>query len=512
MKNNFSLGKFVLRQTCSISWLLKNSRSMRCKMKETKIDNRTKWSYSIGATGRDMAYTLINMYLLTYVQYTMKLTVAQFSVISACIVVCLVWDAINDPMMGIIIENSHLKRGKFRPFIITGAVLNSIIIVLLFTVRPSGWLFVFFFGISYLLWGMTYTMNDIAYWGMLPSLSSDPEERNTLVTLMSIFICIGQFTVAGVIPTIIAGNAVNAYRISALVIALCFVAFQLLTYLGVKERPRNDSNVDKLSLKGMFKIFLRNDQLIPVGIASLLFNIGSGLLIIFAVNFFYFEYGYQEGGNLVFLFTVMYGLGTLLSQAIFSLLSKHFTRIKLLRFFTGLSVIFYILLLLFGCVIPKNVILLNMIGFIIFFSQGLINLIIVVMLNNTIEYDEYKFHERHDSVISSVRSFSAKLAGAVNQGILTMVLIISGIYKLSQQITNLEIQSGKGEITSSDVFDKASIYISQVEFYQTFILRLGMVLIPIIALVSCYVLIKKKNKIDEAEYLRIIDELQKRGN
>ena len=96
-------------------------------------------------------------------------------------VVCLLWDAINDPMMGIIIENSHLKAGKFKPWIFIGVILNSLIIICLFTVRSEGWGFVAFFGVGYLLWGMTYTMNDIAYWGMLPSLTSDPGERNWLV-------------------------------------------------------------------------------------------------------------------------------------------------------------------------------------------------------------------------------------------------------------------------------------------------------------------------------------------
>ena len=131
-------------------------------MENNKLDKRTKWSYCIGATGRDMAYALVSMFLLTYIQYTMKLTVAQYAVISAIMVVCLLWDAINDPMMGIIIENSHLKAGKFKPWIFIGVILNSLIIICLFTVRPEGWGFVAFFGVGYLLWGMTYTMNDIA--------------------------------------------------------------------------------------------------------------------------------------------------------------------------------------------------------------------------------------------------------------------------------------------------------------------------------------------------------------
>lgn len=478
-------------------------------MSSTKLDNRTKWSYSVGALGRDMAYTLVSMYLITYIQYTMKLTVAQFSVISGLIVVCLIWDAINDPMMGIIIENSHLKPGKYRPWILMGVILNAVIIILLFSVRPEGWAFVIFFGISYLLWGMTYTMNDIAYWGMLPSLTSDPKERNSLVTLMSVFICIGQFTVAGILPTMVAGNAVNAYRIAALVIALCFIGFQLLTFFGVRERPRQE-NKNKLLLKDMFRIFGRNDQLIFISIASLLFNIGSGLLIIFAVNFFYFEYGYADGGNMIFIFTVMYGLGTLLSQAAFSALSNRFKRMTLLRIFTAMIFIGYTMLMMFGYVLPKNAVLLNIIGFVIFFSQGLYNLIIIVMLNNTIEYDEYRFNERHDSIISAVRSFSAKLGGAINQGISAMILVISGIYSVSQKITDLEIQVGKGELVSDMVLTKAGEYISQVDSYQTLILRIGMVAIPVLALTFCYIIIKYKYKIDENEYNRMIQAIEEK--
>ena len=84
-------------------------------------------------------------------------------------------------------------------------------------------------------------MNDIAYWGVLPSLSSDSKTRDSLVTTMSVFVCIGQFSVAGVVPIVIAGNAVNAYRIVALIVAIGLVVFQCLTALeskNVKEKNR----------------------------------------------------------------------------------------------------------------------------------------------------------------------------------------------------------------------------------------------------------------------------------
>lgn len=471
--------------------------------KEQPLDSKTKWSYCIGATGRDMAYTLVNMYLLTYIQYTMKLTAAQFAVISLSMFLCLVWDAINDLMMGIIIENSHLPHGKFRPWIFIGSIVNAIIIVLLFTVRPSGWLFVAFFAIGYLCWGMSYTMNDIAYWGMLPSLSSDPATRNSLVTFMSIFICIGQFSVAGILPLVIAGNAIAAYRIAAVIIALCFIAFQQLTFWGVTERPRKDAT-DKLKISDIYRIFRRNDQLVTAGASSLLFNIGNGLLIVFAMNFFYFEFGYKSAGGYILLFTIMYGLGTLVSQSVFAFLSKRFTRFQLLRYCTLIIICCYIAFASFGYLLPKNIILLNSIGFLIFFHQGLMNLIIIVMINNTIEYDEFRFHERHDSVISAVRSFSVKLAGGLNQGIAACVLIISGIFSISQKITELEISAGTGKLSANQVLTKASTYTANVEPVQTFVLRMGMVSIPILAIGCSYFLLKKKYKITEDEYQRMV--------
>lgn len=471
-------------------------------MKET-LDRRTKWSYCVGATGRDAAYALVSMYLILYVQYTMNLTSAQFVVISGAMIVCMVWDAINDLLMGIIIENTHFKMGKFKPWILIGSVSNAVIIVCLFTIRPSGWGFVGFYSLFYLLWGMTYTMNDIAYWGVLPSLSSDSHTRDSLVTLMSIFVCIGQFAVAGVVPIVIAGNAVMAYRVVAMVVAIALIAFQLLTAFGIKERDRGEQK-EKLSLKDMFHIFARNDQLVAAGIASIFFNITNNILIIFGVNFFYIEYGYSESGNLVFYFTVMYGLGMLISQASYAFLASRFSRKQILKTCFVVLLAGYAGFLAFGYILPKNVILLNAIGFVIFFFQGLMNLAIIVMINNTIEYDEARFHERHDSVISAVRSFSVKLAGGLNQGLSTLVLIVSGIYAQSRNISALEIEVNKGTMSSGEALKIANGYIDQITMGQGFIFRLGMVLIPILGLVVSYTILKKKYRIDEEEYEKLI--------
>jgi len=468
-----------------------------------KLSKKTKWSYCIGATGRDAAYTLVSMFVLTYIQYTMKLSVSQFFVISLSMMVCMVWDAVNDLMMSAIIENSHFKSGKYRPFIIAGALLNALVIILMFTVRPSGWAFVIFFSISYLLWGMTYTVNDIAYWGMLPSLSSDKKERDDLVTTMGIFVCIGQFLVAGIVPIVIAGNAINAFRITALVIGIGFIAFQALTFFGVTENDRAEHN-EAVSLKSMFIILKRNDQLLYSGISYILFCVGQNILFLLAVNFFYFEFGYSTSGDLITIFTVMYGLGTLVAQFAYPIFSSKFSRLKILNVCIIMIIVSYVLFLGFGFIIPKQVIIVYILGFIIFFCQGIFNLALVVMINNTIEYDELKYGERHDSIISAIRSFGAKLSGAVNQGIASLILIVSGIYEISQNISKLEIEVGNNTIAKEEALALADEYISTVSVTQTFILRAGMVGIPIIALSIAFLVLKKKYTINEQEYEKIL--------
>ncbi len=121
---------------------------------EDRQFNRNKWFFSVSGIGRDMSYQLIASFLLTYIQFGMTLSIVQFTTISLLIGVAgRVWDAINDPMMGAIIEGTHMKFGKFRPWILIGAVLTGAIVILMFNVQSlSGWNFVVYMIVMYLLW------------------------------------------------------------------------------------------------------------------------------------------------------------------------------------------------------------------------------------------------------------------------------------------------------------------------------------------------------------------------
>ncbi|HHZ11784.1 MAG TPA: hypothetical protein GYA05_03610, partial [Acholeplasmataceae bacterium] len=203
-----------------------------------KLSKRTKWSYSLGGIGRDMTYQLVATFFLTYVQYAVGLTPAQFSVIGIILIIGRVWDAVNDPIMGAIIENTKSRWGKFKPWILIGAILTAVVIVFMFNLRPmgnNGWNYVIFFAVIYFLWEIAFTMNDISYWSMLPSLTTDEKERNSVTTLAVVFAGVGAFAANAGINFLTVGNAIKGYSMISIVIAVFLIGCQVLTVFGVKQ-------------------------------------------------------------------------------------------------------------------------------------------------------------------------------------------------------------------------------------------------------------------------------------
>ena len=112
-----------------------------------KTTKRNLWCFPLGTIGRDMVYALVANFLLTYIMFTRTLTKAQLAAITAIMVAARIFDALNDPIMGNIIERTRTKWGKFKPWLIAGALSTTLVIVFLFNVRLQGWPFIIAFGI-----------------------------------------------------------------------------------------------------------------------------------------------------------------------------------------------------------------------------------------------------------------------------------------------------------------------------------------------------------------------------
>ena len=547
-----------------------------------KVNARNKWSLSIGCIGRDMTYTLVSLFLLTYLQYTGLFTSAQFGVVTIIIVLCRIWDGINDPMMGTIITNTKSKFGKYRPWVMIGAVSNAIILVLLFSVRfdtsvMNGWLNVIFIGLMYLLWGMSFTMNDIAYWDLLPALTNEKKERDTLTTLVAVFASLGAFISGGLIPIITPGNMIFMYRLISIAWAAIFLGCQCLIFFGVHDNKQdkfklpieeqdNNDEEEKVSLKGMVKILFGNKQLLVMAVVVLLYSLGSAILNAFGQNFFYSKFGYlgdseNLGGSMMTIFTVIYAVGTLVSQALYPKFASKFKRNQLVKYSIILLAIGYIAFFLFANILSGMIcfIVLCVLGIFIFVGQGIFYLTMLVMLTNTIEYDEWQTGKNHSAIAFTVRPFMVKLAGAIQYGVVALTLIISGLYAVTTKVSDMEVAVGmyKEAVNLDDDayaerIDEINEYLIEkevpeavkIEFnakavavrsgieadknapanvlakygdevyvakgWQIWVLTGVMCILPIILFVIAVMVLKKKYIIDEEMYEKIVREINER--
>ena len=165
----------------------------------------------MGTVGRDMAGCMFTNYLLTYVLFTKTLTSVQFACISVIMVAARVFDAFNDPIMGNVVEATRTRWGKFKPWIAIGGVLSVIVFITSFSTTLQGWAYVAAFGLLYFAYSVVFTMNDIAYWGMVPALARRADDRNRLTSRTVLFAGVGQFLGGIVVPTFTAGSLCLLY-------------------------------------------------------------------------------------------------------------------------------------------------------------------------------------------------------------------------------------------------------------------------------------------------------------
>ncbi len=531
---------------------------------EKKLFNRNKWTYSVGGIGRDMIYSLVATFFITYIQFSgLNLTTSQFSVIGILLVIGRVWDGINDPIMGGIVDNTRSKWGKFKPWIMSGAILTGIAVILMFNYRPNGWNFVIFFGVIYFFWEIAFTLNDIPYWSLLPNLASGKKNRDQITMMVVVFAAVGAFLANAIVSFTTVGNAVKGYSVISITFVIFFIACTCLTVFGVKE-PRKEvsDKEEKITIKQMFSAIKNNDQLLWSALALLLYTVGSNLLVALGYNFFYMELGYN--GSMVTIFVVTFGVSTILIQSFYPKIAKRFKRRHLLKLSVFILAAGYILMLVMGYVpfLPVSLITVCIFGALIFSGQAIFYMITIVNMTNTIEYNEHKTGKRNEAVMFSLRPFVTKLASALQQGVVTLVLVVSGIYALSQSVSQLESQKNvfdnlvlteqvdyKGnialrtsilddiEISDSDkaaVYDALvlvtfedsnedgleemiindaadSAFRDQVIGSMRISMRVAITVLPTLLILLAYWIFKKKFFITEEYYDNMLKEIEKRG-
>ena len=484
-------------------------------MDEQKTIKRNLWMFPLGTVGRDMMYNLVTNFLLTYILFTKGLSAAQLAAITAIMVAARVFDALNDPIMGNIIEQTRTRWGKFKPWLAVGILLSSVVVTMVFSTSLVGWDFVILFGVFYFCYSIAYTMHDISYWGMVPALSSDAQARDQFASRATLFAGVGGTLAGIVIPMVttgsgtIGGSANVAYKVVAIAICLIAPAFLCFTLFGAEER-REPAAAKKNAggLKRVLNTIMKNDQLRWIAVIFLIQQVGNGLALGgLGSTYIYFQFGYA--GGLYSLFTTVGMSATAFLMIFYPVISRKINRKPLMNVMAVISLVGFALMLL-SRAIPGAGFLLLTIGYMLSnFGQYGFYLVMMISIINTVEYNEYMTGDRDEAIIASVRPFVTKMASAFIVIITTVSYIAFGVTGYTNQISDLESAAALGTITEAEKLASIEAVVSGVGGDQSFGLLLCMTVLPCVLMLLSNYLYQKKYNLDEAEYARICKELAK---
>lgn len=172
-----------------------------------KLSGAEKFAYGLGAVGKDMVYMLSASYILYYYQDIMGVSAWVMGVI---LMIARVFDAFNDPLMGVLVAKTKTRWGKFRPWLFIGTLTNAVVLFVMFAAPPTldGKGLAAYAACFYILWGVTYTMMDIPYWSMVPAFTDGGKERESMSALGRTCAGVGSalVTVVTVMAVSILGN------------------------------------------------------------------------------------------------------------------------------------------------------------------------------------------------------------------------------------------------------------------------------------------------------------------
>lgn len=485
-------------------------------MEDLKLRKKNLIMFPLGTIGRDMVYALVTNFLLTYILFTKGLTAAQLAAVTAIMVAARIFDGLNDPVMGNIIESTRTKWGKFKPWLVVGVLSTSVVITVLFNSNLKGWSFIVLFGISYFAFSITYTMNDISYWGMVPALSSDAEARNQFTSRATLFAGIGGTLASILIPMLttgemaLGGSASTAYGIIAIGISILAPLFLCFTVFGVQER-RDDQNTKpaKIGVKKIVGTFKGNDQLLWISVIFLLQQIGNGIIVGgVGSTYIYFDFGYS--GGLYSIFTTVGMAATAFLMIFYPAISRKVNRKPLMNIMMAISIVGYVLMLGAGLFVAADTLRFwgIVIGYMLSnFGQYGFYLIMMISIINTVEYNEYKTGMRDEAIIASVRPFITKLGSALIVMLTSISYMMFGVTNYTNQISDLESAAASGAIVESEKLNAIDQIISGVGSGQITGLLVFMTVVPCAFMLASHLLYQKKYKLDEAEYDRICKEL-----
>lgn len=440
-----------------------------------KLTGKEKFSYGLGAVGKDMVYMLSASYILYYYQDILGVSAIAMGII---LMIARVFDAFNDPIMGVIVAKTRTKWGKFRPWLMIGTLSNAVVLYIMFAAPPAldGPGLVAYAAVTYILWGVTYTMMDIPFWSMIPAFTQGGKEREGLSTLARSCAGVGSAIITVITMMCVyalgQGDERMGFKWFALIVAILFVVFITITCTTIKEKSTVD--VDSPSVKQMFKALVQNDQAMTVVITIVLINCALYITSNLLIYFFKYDIGGETWYNSYTLFNTFGGAIQILSMMLFfPLMRKFFSTVKVFYISIVMAVLGYAILFVMTLSNINNIYMLFIPGFFVFVAFGMLTVLTTVFLANTVDYGELKNHRRDESVIFSMQTFVVKLASGVAAMIASVCLSVCNLSDNTDQAVEVEAAASSvlGLRMTMTVLPIAGLLVAIVVFYKKYILN-----------------------------------------
>ena len=457
---------------------------------------RNKICFGLGTVGRDALYSLVSMYLLVHLTDVVGFSDGGLAVIGVMLTLFGIFDAVIDPFVGAIVDSTKTRWGKFKPWILIGMIGTGVLTVLMFhNFRMNETTHIVLLGATYLLFSIFFSLNDIAYWSLMPAISKDQGVREGVGAFARICANVGMFAMVLIylnVPSMFAWTGLDSrdiYFIFAIIVALIMWLFQSITLFGVKEDRSRLEKEEKTTLKDLFRALAGNDQLMVTAVSMALFMVGYCTTTGFGT--YYFKYAYGDEG-MYMVFAAVLAVAQLTALSVFPLFRKKFTRKQL---YTGSMIavtISYVIFFLSFEFLP----LIVLAGLGLFFAQAFIQLLMLLFLADAVEYGEWKLGKRNEAASFAVQPFINQFGGAASKGVVSFTLIISGINMIANA-------------AGADPENAAAIIAATPES-AIWIMKISMMILPLICILIGFVLYTKKFKIDEQTYAKILEDLKAR--
>ena len=445
-------------------------------------DQRNHLCFGLGTIGRDMFYSFEANTLLYFLSDVLSLPVWVFAAASMILSVMRIFDALNDPITGLVIDNIRSPWGKFKPAILVGGVLSALFSLLLFAGIGTGWTFVVIFGLAYLMWDISYGVNDIGYWTLLPVMSADQKQREKTGAFARICANIGMYIVmvAWQPVTTALGDTPQVWFWCAVVLAVIYLLGLLFPLLGVKERRVAMEKQESTTLRQMMRALLGNDQLLWTTLAMGLFMVGYCTTVNFAI--YYMKYIFGNEGLYVVLVAVV-GVSQLATLSVYPMVARRMNRRSLYSLGTALVLAGYAIFFF----AEVSILLIALGAVLVFVGQAFIQTLMLMFLADTVEYGHWKLGKRNEAITFSVQPLINKIGGAIATGVVSITLILSGI----------KVDGGTADLIGPQ---------------GQLIVKIAMFAIPLVLIIAGYIVYLKKYKISEEFYAEMLADLEQREN